>query len=158
MAGEWRVGVGEDVARAPDGIVKHRHQHGADGDEAGREARRLARIEVVTAQRRRCWSDGEKAAITAESLAPGVNVSEVARRHGVCIGLLHYWRRRARAHSGEEDMRFIPVVSSGGPASAPEALGGGSIQIDYSGARIRVSGAVDPKALAAVLAALRAER
>jgi transposase len=114
-------------------------------------------VEVFTGQRRRSWSDEEKAAITAESLAPGVNVSEVARRRGVSIGLLHYWRRQSRRRSGEEPLQFIPVLASSEAPSAATPPAGGSMQIDYGGARIRVTGAVDPKALAAVLSALQAQ-
>ena len=157
MGGEWRVGRVDDDAYAPDGSVKSTHQHGADGDRPGSEGRRAQRIEVITGQRRRSWSDDEKTAIIAESLGPGVNVSEVARRHGVSVGLLHYWRRRARTHSSDAGVQFIPVIASSEPAATSGALGGGSIQIDYGGARIRVTGAVDPKALAAVLSALQAQ-
>src|SRR5438876_7956699 len=44
--------------------------------------RRPRRIEVLTGpERRRDWPDSRKIAIVVESLAPGVNVSEIARRH-----------------------------------------------------------------------------
>jgi transposase len=45
---------------------------------------RARRIEVFTgAGRRRSWSADEKAAIVAESYAPGKTVCGVARRHGL---------------------------------------------------------------------------
>ena len=41
------------------------------------------RIEVITGvERRRRWSEQDKARIVAESLKPGVIVAEVARRYG----------------------------------------------------------------------------
>jgi transposase len=41
----------------------------------------MARVDVITGpERRRRWSEEQKRAIVAESLAPGVVVREVARR------------------------------------------------------------------------------
>jgi transposase len=53
-----------------------RHQHRHEGGE-------YRRIELITgAPRRRRWSAAEKAAMVAESLQAGVNVSELARLRG----------------------------------------------------------------------------
>jgi transposase-like protein len=41
---------------------------------------------AVVADTRRRWSEAEKQAIIGEALQPGVNVSAVARRHGMSIG------------------------------------------------------------------------
>ena len=38
---------------------------------------------AVVADTRRRWSEDEKQAIIGEALQPGVNVSAVARRHGI---------------------------------------------------------------------------
>jgi transposase len=44
----------------------------------------LRRFEVITGTgRRRNWPAEAKARIVAESLAPGAQVSDVARRHGI---------------------------------------------------------------------------
>ncbi|MGE0769710.1 MAG: transposase [Hyphomicrobiaceae bacterium] len=44
--------------------------------------KRPRRVEVFTRpERRREWPDERKIAIVAESLGPGVNISEIARRH-----------------------------------------------------------------------------
>ena len=45
---------------------------------------------------RRRWSEEEKQAIIAEALQPGVNVSAVARRHGIKPSLLFRWRKLAK--------------------------------------------------------------
>jgi transposase len=52
------------------------------------------RVEVLTGPgRRRRWSAAEKARIVAETLAPGVRVSAVARRWQLCPQQIFAWRR-----------------------------------------------------------------
>ncbi|MCK1498292.1 transposase, partial [Bradyrhizobium sp. 188] len=49
----------------------------------------LQRVEIITGTgRRRRWSADAKAAIVAESFAPGASVSAVARRHDISPSLL----------------------------------------------------------------------
>src|SRR3954454_18954814 len=58
---------------------------------------RARRLEVFTgAGRRRTWPADEKAAIVAESYAPGRTVCGVARRHGLTPAQLFTWGRLAR--------------------------------------------------------------
>uniref|UniRef100_A0A973VWI4 Transposase n=1 Tax=Bradyrhizobium septentrionale TaxID=1404411 RepID=A0A973VWI4_9BRAD len=46
------------------------------------------RVEVLGGlERRRRWSQDDKARIVEETLAPGAKVTEVARRNGVAAGL-----------------------------------------------------------------------
>lgn len=84
---------------------KDRHmpilEHGADT---------LQRVEIITGTgRRRGWSTDAKAAIVAESFAPGASVSAVARRHDISPSLLFLWRRQApRAHVAERGDRGMP--------------------------------------------------
>jgi len=69
------------------------------GDDAVTSVRR---IELITGTgRRRRWSDDDKARIVVESLRPGANVSEVARRHGLSPQQLFGWRREAHARISE---------------------------------------------------------
>ncbi|RWA78925.1 MAG: IS66 family insertion sequence hypothetical protein [Mesorhizobium sp.] len=141
------------------GDTRH-HQHGALGDRRERgEAGGIRRIELITGrERRRRWSREEKARITALSFEPGANVSEVARRNGISIGLLHTWRRcaRERASSGDDVLRFVPVVTT----TASERVGGvsraGDIELELHGTRIRLNGQVDHANLMAVLSTVRA--
>jgi transposase len=71
-----------------------------DGERCDAEV--VRRIELITgAGRRRRWSADEKARIVLESLKPGANVSEVARRHGLSPQQLFGWRREARGLIGE---------------------------------------------------------
>src|SRR5919202_6752981 len=70
------------------------------------------RVEVLTGPgRRRRWSAAEKARIVAETLAPGVRVSAVARRWQLCPQQLSAWRRDARA--GLPSVRNYPPPCSG---------------------------------------------
>ena len=117
------------------------------------------RIEVITGrQRRRQWSDEEKALIVTESFAPGANISAVARRHGMSCGLLHKWRGQAR-QAAAATAPFIPITLAkgvgGGEDDAALATSCGAIEIELAGARVRVEGAVSKEALKTVLTALR---
>jgi transposase len=136
------------------------------GDEHGRQrdARReggafagLRRVEVITGtDRRRRWTDEEKASITAESFAPGSTVSGVARRHSMSLGLLYYWRRCAR-HGVGARVSFVPVLpAEGSGVIMSDPLGRESfIEIEVCDARIRLGGAIDGVALRTVIAAVR---
>ena len=58
----------------------------------------VRRIELITGTgRRRQWSTADRSRILLESLEPGANVSEVARRNGLSPQQLFGWRREARA-------------------------------------------------------------
>jgi transposase len=68
------------------------------------------RYSVVTETRRR-WSEAEKQAVVAEAERPGVNISAVARRHGIKPSLLFRWRRLARDGDDRRSTpAFIPVT------------------------------------------------
>jgi transposase-like protein len=66
-------------------------------------------IEIIRTERRRRYSDAEKAALLAEVDRGGCTVAEVARRHGVAESLLYNWRshRRASASLASEPLQFI---------------------------------------------------
>jgi transposase len=65
----------------------------------------------VVAEARRRWSEAEKQAIVAEAERPEVNISAVARRHGIKPSLLFRWRRLARdAQERPSTPAFIPVT------------------------------------------------
>jgi transposase len=145
--------------------------------DARQEGDSYRRIEVITGQRRRRrWTAQEKARIVAESFEEGANISEVARRNGVVRGLLTVWRHKVAAAAGVSAPGFVPVriVSEGGAATEPGRVAAantrlqemaspagqlrGMIEIEVSGARIRVEPGVDPTTLSTVLSALRGGR
>jgi transposase len=134
------------------------------------------RIEVITGERRRRhWTAEEKGRIVAESLEEGANISEVARRNGVSRGLLTVWRHKLAAAGvtgpGFVPVRMIDAESDPAATSEPDAVAPaqtraleiaprpaeprGAIEIEVSGARIRVEPGVDPATLSTVLSVLR---
>ncbi len=150
-------GIGGRVGSRTSEGDQHPHQHGAQGTDRRSEAPR--RIEVITgADRRRRWTRAEKARITAESFADGETVAGVARRHGMSLGLLYYWRRCARQESTPTGGSFVPVLRAEGASevAADQPAQGSRIEIELGGARIRLEGAIDGAALRCVIAALRA--
>ncbi len=105
---------------------------------------------VVVRRRHERWSDEERARITAESFAPGATVSQVARRNGVSLGLLHYWRRQVRASGAVEELRFVPVTMT--QATGSEA---GRLELTIRDVTVRIEGDVEVPRLRAVLEAIR---
>jgi transposase len=84
------------------------------GDEFAR------RFEVVAETRRR-WSREEKLAIVEEASGPCVNISAVARRHGIKPALLYRWRKELGAEA-PVPMSLVPVVV-GSPDEDNTAVG-----------------------------------
>jgi transposase len=141
------------------------HHDSRKGDE------RYRRVELITGTTRHLRrSDEERARILAESFEAGANIAAVARKHGLNGGLLHYWRKRAKAQALEATTTqaplFIPVTMADPSAavSGEAAVGevtpgsvshGRMIEIETSGARVHVPEGVDAKTLSIVLAALR---
>jgi transposase len=116
------------------------------------------RVEVLTGTpRRRRWSDEEKAAIVAESQAPGAQASEIALRYGLHRNQLYGWRREfgsvanAMAEAGAHGPDFVPVVADGGSGAA--AI---EIEIEIGGAIVRVRAGVELGLLGKVLRLLKA--
>ncbi len=128
------------------------------------------RIEVINgAGGRRRWSVDEKARIVEETLDPGAIVSEVARRHGLSPQQLFGWRRDARRpeRAAEGLVAFVPavVVTPTSVASRPEPrvrrrrssrMASGGIELEIGGVAVRVGADASPKAIAAVIRALKA--
>jgi transposase len=144
----------------------------------------VTEVEVMArVERRRIWTDAERASLLAELDVPGSSVPIVARRHGVAPSLLYGWRAARKAKMGvarPEPMEFMPLGVFGraedeGPAmiAAPapvtpeptklapsrgSSMDGrpGLIEIDLpNGARVRVDAFVNQRALHRVLAAMK---
>jgi transposase len=124
------------------------------------------RFEVLSGvERRRQWSDDEKARIVEETLVPGAKVADVARRHAVSSSLVFGWRRLARegllgrgvpALMPVEIVASLTALPTPSPSAAPRPRrSAGLIEIELSqGRRLRVGRDVDGDALRRVLDAL----
>jgi transposase len=128
----------------------------------------IRRLEVFTgAGRRRVWSSEEKAAIIAETCVEGETVCSVARRYGLAPSQLFAWRRLARRASvtGSAAM-FVPAVVEAAAAALPAVKGPSrgaqrktklsGIELEVGGVEVRVGADASPRAIAAVIRALRA--
>jgi transposase len=126
-------------------------------------------VEIITGrERRRRWSVADKLRILAECDAPGVQVAEVAARHGIYRSLVFQWRRQARDGLlvPEPTAEFVPVgvadvdrrdemLPDPEPAPPPSRKAA-AIEIELpDGIRVRVGEEVSLVALRRVLAALR---
>jgi transposase len=133
----------------------------------------------VIVERRRRWTPEQKAALIAEVEAAGGQVSMVARRHGISASLLYNWRSACKAALAVRTIAARPAefvqigvvtdapgdslrVPTTAGAMCPRGAGlslaerVGVIEIDLpDGARVRVDGSVNEKALRRVLSALR---
>ena len=116
------------------------------------------RVEVLTGTpRRRRWSAAEKAAIVAESQAPGAQTSEIALRYGLHRNQLYDWRREfgtaavgtAIAGLARTEPISFPVVVDGGSGAA-------AIEIEIGGAIVRVRAGIELGLLGKVLRLLKA--
>jgi transposase len=164
---------------------EHKFEHTLENkpaDNADGAVTTVRRIELITGTgRRRQWSADDKARIVVESLKPGANVSEVARRHGLSPQQLFGWRRQAREAVGNApaglaapdpwrcphpssgrakprgrspgpEPAFAPVVIASAPADTAMP---GVIEIAIGDAIVRVRGQVETGLLIAVLRAVR---
>jgi transposase len=119
----------------------------------------MARVEVITGpERRRRWSEEEKRAIVAASLAPGAVVADVARRADISAGQIYRWRQELRTAAAGG---FTPVlIASGENPAAPAEDGPTSgaepaIEVTFAGkVRVRIPGSVPAALAAAVVKAL----
>jgi transposase len=114
------------------------------------------RIEVITSiQRRRRWSRAEKEKLVAASLEANASVSMLAREAGIHPSQLYGWRRQLLIG---RQVSFAPVRIAPEPASA-DLPGAGMIAIEFAnGARMRITGAIDPATLTAAITALADRR
>jgi transposase len=122
----------------------------------------FARRYSVVADTRRRWSEDEKQAIIAEALRPGVNVSAVARRHGIKPSLLFRWRKLAQREAKPAAApAFLPVLLAA-PAKSSEPscdrrasetpTADNRIEIELlNGRRVRVGAGADMGALKRIL-------
>lgn len=114
-------------------------------------------LDASPAVPRRRWSSEAKSRILAEALEPGVNVSAVARRHGLKPQQLFGWRRQALRSgvirpqvAGCDGPGFVPIE-----APKPEAPTSYGLEIVLGDVTIRAGAEVSSARLAEVIRAVR---
>jgi transposase len=111
-------------------------------------------------QQRRRHGAAFKRRLIEQTLAPGVSVARIALENGVNTNLLFKWRRNhVRAHKCEAPTLLPVAINEPNtepapisiPSPTPRSIGGGVIEIELAGARIRLKGTVDLAALRVTL-------
>jgi transposase len=117
-----------------------------------------AQVEVITSvQRRRRWTRAEKEQIVAAALEPGAVASAVAREAGIHASQLYRWRQQLCGRAGDGAHFAAMVTAADRPIAVNAAMSAvaGLVEVELaSGARLRITGAVDPATVSAVMAAL----
>lgn len=123
------------------------------------EVREVRRLEVINGVLgRRSWSLEEKGRLVAESMAPGVVVSEVARRNGLNPQQLFAWRhdaKQGRLALPADAMSFVPMVVTSDEEPLHRAPSKERIEVHVGTAVIKVPGDAEPKHLSKVLRAVK---
>jgi transposase len=132
---------------------------------------RVSRLEVIEgASGRRQRTREERARIAAESLLPGVRVSDIARKYDATRWQIYTWRKRLRkgelvlSESAASLPFFAQLVAEEGASHIGQAQGppieeagkSGMTEIVLGDAMIRVGGHVDEAQLTRIIRAVRA--
>jgi transposase len=122
----------------------------------------VSRLEVLEGPSgRRVRSQAEKARIVAESLSPGAQVSEVARKHGATRWQIYDWRRRFRQRGAlpaceASPSTFAPLVVEGALEERHDPAI--KLEIAIGDVVVRTDAAIDGELLSRVIRAVRVAR
>jgi transposase len=112
----------------------------------------VSRLDASPATPRRRWSAVAKDRIVAAASEPGVNVSAIARTHGLKPQQVFTWRRQAAGKSGKKG-------TAAGPSFAMVAVdvgdGGGTVEIAIGGVTLRIGATVPAARVKEILQAVR---
>jgi len=109
-------------------------------------------------ERRRRFSDADRARILEEAFAPGACVSEAARRHDVSTGLLYTWRQKLRHALAVPGFAQAPGFVEAIVSDTPDvpAMSGAAVVIEMvGGGRVHICASTPMGLASAVLKALR---
>jgi transposase len=101
------------------------------------------------------WPKELKGRIVRESLAPGVRISDVARKYGMCAQQLTTWRRAVRsgrlALVADDPAEFVAIELSEPPTSSKSCA---KIEIAVGRIVLRLDGDTASTRLAEIVSAL----
>jgi transposase len=109
-------------------------------------------------ERRRRWSDEDRARILAAIAEPGAVVADVARREDVCTSLVYKWRRAARREQGAATFGFSPVIvepALAAPAAPTQDIAPSVVEVELKDVRVKIGARAPSGVIAATLKALR---
>jgi transposase len=116
---------------------------------------------ITGEERRRRWSDEERARILAAIDEPGAVIAEVARRADVCTSLVYKWRREARSAASASGFAREIVDDTRSPSSLPTSTPPPNetepvvILVQMKDARVRIGVNAPSALITATLKALR---
>jgi|RhiMethySRZTD1v2_1073278.scaffolds.fasta_scaffold478412_1 transposase len=112
----------------------------------------LSRAEPSLDIPRRRWSAEAKAVVLSEALLPGVNVSAVARRHGLKPQQVFAWRRQALRSGVIDPLMPLSEQAAFVPVAIERSRG---VELVVGDVTIRAGGDVSTARLAEVIRAVR---
>ncbi|MFT7772190.1 IS66-like element accessory protein TnpA [Roseateles sp.] len=116
-------------------------------------------VERVMRNGKRLYTSAFKAWLVEQANKPGVSVAALALRHGVNANQLRHWMKLGHWQSGAPVLLPVTIVSEAATTQAPPesvSRATGTLEIEISGAILRVQGQVDSAQLRLVLGMLRA--
>ncbi len=120
----------------------------------------MGRMTLITGEeRRRRWSDEDRARILAAIGEPGAVIADVARRADVCTSLVYKWRREALRSASA--LGFAQVIVENPPSPRPPPslppteFEPGVIVVQMKDARVRIGVNAPSALITATLKALR---
>lgn len=123
----------------------------------------VSRLDVIAGPSgRRQRTEAERARIAAESLIPGVRVTDIARKHGTTRWQVYNWRKKLR--TGQlvvpESLASLPMfaelVIEGGTAVEPQAGAASEVEIVVGDVVIRAGAGAGEGQLTRAIRAARA--
>lgn len=114
----------------------------------------VSRLDASPATPRRRWSTSAKEEIVAKSMMPGVNVSALARAHGIAPSQVFAWRRKAVSNAKDrtqEPMFAAVAVEEDGRGEAD-----GVVELVICDVTVRVGANVSLARITQIVRAIRA--
>ncbi|MFT7773599.1 IS66-like element accessory protein TnpA [Roseateles sp.] len=103
-------------------------------------------VERVMRNGKRLYTSAFKAWLVEQANKPGVSVAALALRHGVNANQLRHWMKLGHWQSGAPVLLPVTIVSEAATTQAPPesvSRATGTLEIEISGAILRVQGQVD---------------
>jgi transposase len=115
----------------------------------------MSQVTLLTGpERRRRWSEEDRARILAAALAPGAVVKDVARRYDVSTSLIYKWKREMAPT--EAGPGFVPAIVVDDAAAGSVTSEAAAITVILvRGVQVRIAAHAPASLVTAVLQTLR---